>query len=53
METRLDLNPNGPLVTRLLGEPLIQAIASALEAITPQDAINWFASFGYSLFNSL
>jgi transposase len=27
---------------------LIQAIASALEAITPQDAINWFASCGYS-----
>ena len=27
---------------------LIQAIASALEAITAQDAINWFASCGYS-----
>jgi transposase len=27
---------------------LIQAIASALEATTPQDAINWFASCGYS-----
>ena len=26
---------------------LIQAIASALEAITAQDAINWFASCGY------
>jgi transposase len=28
---------------------LIEAIASALEAITAQDAINWFASCGYSL----
>jgi transposase len=28
---------------------LIQAIASALEATTPQDAINWFASCGYRL----
>ena len=27
---------------------LIQAIASALAAITPQDAMNWFASCGYS-----
>ena len=27
---------------------LIQAIASALQKITPQDAINWFASCGYS-----
>ena len=27
---------------------LIQAIASALTAITPQDAMNWFASCGYS-----
>jgi transposase len=27
---------------------LIQAIASALAAITPRDAINWFASCGYS-----
>jgi transposase len=27
---------------------LIQAIASALDAITAQDAINWFASCGYS-----
>jgi transposase len=27
---------------------LIQAIASALEAITSQDAINWFVSCGYS-----
>ena len=27
---------------------LIEAIASALEAITVQDAINWFASCGYS-----
>jgi transposase len=26
---------------------LIQAIASALETITVQDVINWFASFGY------
>ena len=29
-------------------EDLIAAIASALERITPQDAINYFASFGYS-----
>jgi len=27
---------------------LIEAIASALEAITVQDAINWFVSCGYS-----
>ena len=27
---------------------LIQAIALALERITPRDAINWFALFGYS-----
>ena len=27
---------------------LIQAIASALKSVTPQDAINWFASCGYS-----
>lgn len=27
---------------------LIEAIASALQKITPQDAINWFASCGYS-----
>ena len=27
---------------------LIEAIASALETITAQDVINWFASFGYS-----
>ena len=27
---------------------LIEAIASALESITPQDAINWFAHCGYS-----
>ena len=27
---------------------LIQAIALALERITPRDAINWFASCGYS-----
>ena len=27
---------------------LIQAIASALESVTPQDAMNWFASCGYS-----
>lgn len=27
---------------------LIAAIASALQKITPQDAINWFASCGYS-----
>ena len=27
---------------------LIEAIASALQKITPQDAVNWFASCGYS-----
>jgi transposase len=27
---------------------LIQAIASALESVTPQDARNWFAHCGYS-----
>ena len=27
---------------------LIQAIASALASVTRQDAINWFASCGYS-----
>jgi transposase len=27
---------------------LIRAIASAMECVTPQDAINWFASCGYS-----
>jgi transposase len=27
---------------------LIEATASALEAISAQDAINWFASCGYS-----
>lgn len=28
---------------------LLQAIALALQAITPQDAINWFAHCGYSI----
>jgi transposase len=33
---------------------LIQAMASALAAITPQDAMNWFASCGYSfIYNAL
>ena len=27
---------------------LVAAIAAALETITPQDALNWFASCGYS-----
>ena len=27
---------------------LLQAIASALQSITPRDAMNWFASCGYS-----
>lgn len=27
---------------------LLQAIASALASVTPQDAMNWFASCGYS-----
>jgi transposase len=27
---------------------LIEAIASALARVTPEDAINWFASCGYS-----
>ena len=30
------------------GEALVAAIAAALASITPQDAINWFASCGYS-----
>ena len=30
-------------------EALWAAIAAALEAITPQDALNWFASCGYSI----
>ena len=29
-------------------ETLVAAIAEALQKITPQDAINWFASCGYS-----
>jgi transposase len=29
-------------------ETLINAIGAALRTITPQDAINWFASCGYS-----
>ncbi len=29
-------------------ETLVAAIAAALQKITPQDAINWFASCGYS-----
>jgi transposase len=29
-------------------ETLVAAIAAALRKITPQDAINWFASCGYS-----
>lgn len=29
-------------------EALDRAIAAALEAVTPQDAMNWFASCGYS-----
>jgi len=29
-------------------DDLIAAIASALQKITPQDALNWFASCGYS-----
>jgi transposase len=29
-------------------ETLIQAIAAALRKVTPQDALNWFASCGYS-----
>ena len=28
---------------------LIQAIGSALRSVTPQDAINWFASCGYTI----
>jgi transposase len=28
---------------------LLEAIASALACITPQDAINWFAHCGYSI----
>ena len=29
-------------------EELLAAIAAALASVTPQDAINWFASFSYS-----
>lgn len=29
-------------------EALVQAVATALASVTPQDAINWFASCGYS-----
>ena len=29
-------------------EALNQAIAAALQAVTPQDAVNWFAHCGYS-----
>jgi transposase len=29
-------------------EALIEAIGAALNSVTPQDAINWFASCGYS-----
>jgi transposase len=29
-------------------EELLKAIASALQSVTRQDAINWFASSGYS-----
>jgi hypothetical protein len=29
-------------------ETWVAAIAAALQKITPQDAINWFASCGYS-----
>jgi transposase len=29
-------------------EELVDAIASALQSVTPQDAIGWFASCGYS-----
>lgn len=28
---------------------LVQAIRAALECVTPQDAINWFASCDYSI----
>jgi transposase len=30
-------------------EALTTAIAAALQTVTPQDAINWFASCGYSI----
>jgi len=29
-------------------EALVQAIAAALQLVTPRDALNWFASCGYS-----
>jgi transposase len=30
-------------------EALLRAIAAALQTITPQDALNWFACCGYSI----
>jgi len=30
-------------------EDLVQAIGQALAQVTPQDALHWFASCGYSL----
>ena len=30
-------------------EALTAAVAAALQTVTPQDAINWFASCGYSI----
>jgi transposase len=53
-----DLNPIEKMWSKLknilrslearTAESLIAAIAQALNAITPQDAINWFASCGYN-----
>ena len=28
-------------------EALVKAIAAALQTVTPQDAMGWFASYGY------
>ena len=56
--TRPDLNPIEKMWSKVKSllrsaearthEDLIAAIASALDRITPQDAINYFASCGYS-----
>jgi transposase len=53
-----DLNPIEKMWSKVKGrlrtaeartqDDLLQAIASALESVTPKDAMNWFASCGYS-----
>lgn len=54
-----DLNPIEKMWSKLknilrslearTAESLIAAIAQALHTITPQDALNWFASCGYNI----